>query len=145
MEYTVDYFINFFNSIPEDKWCINLFDDHSGRHCANGLLGVTNIHLPNPASSALQKIAAPLEIHWGQPKRRGETVTDIGEGYSTKIATINNGNTEEYQQWGPKVRVLAALRDIKRMQQHKEADKIIEEITNKEVWTEKEECTHKTT
>lgn len=126
MEYTVDYFINFFEVIPEHMWCAGSFLDLRGRSCGNGHLGVRL--KDNSVSFAMTEASLAIT-----PIFNALRVTDDGFhefrdhliGYSDKLAHINNGQTHEYQQATPKQRVLAALRDVKAMQL-KEADKLIE-------------------
>lgn len=36
MNYDVDYFINKFEAIPEEMWCVGLWVDSEGRKCALG-------------------------------------------------------------------------------------------------------------
>ncbi len=123
MEYTVDYFINFFEDVPEHCWCINTFTDHFGRSCANGLLGCSGGLMPfakTAASIAITPLIAMLPLTY-----KGLHVEDVTYGYSNKLAKINNGNVDQYQQATPKQRVLAALRDVKVIQVA-EADKLIE-------------------
>ncbi|WP_285011232.1 hypothetical protein [Pedobacter faecalis] len=40
MNYTLDYFIEKFEAIPEDKWTTNEFADEQGRCCAFGHCGM---------------------------------------------------------------------------------------------------------
>jgi hypothetical protein len=126
MEYNVDYFINFFKAIPEDKWCINFFEDEYGRRCANGHLGagrsiLYSILKATEGTAAIAALFRPLHVTCNGRSPIVDSRTD----YSDKLAEINNGNSAEYQQPTPKQRVLAALRDVKALQL-KEADKLIE-------------------
>ena len=34
--YNAQHFIDKFTAIPEEKWCIKMFTDEHGRHCAAG-------------------------------------------------------------------------------------------------------------
>lgn len=43
---TLPEFIAFFRSIPDEQWCVSLFTDRLGRHCARGHLG-TRIGVPD--------------------------------------------------------------------------------------------------
>lgn len=88
MKYTVDYFIKKFEAIPEELWCVNAF--HAGnKSCALGHC----MDVSNNAAACLSKI---LNYNVGQ---------------------INDGEANGYQQPTPKQRILAALHDIKQMQQ----------------------------
>lgn len=39
-----DFFIKYFERIPEDQWCIGVFQNDRGQHCALGHCGVTATH-----------------------------------------------------------------------------------------------------
>jgi len=99
--YTVDYFIDKFSKIPEDMWCVKTLGDMSGSHCALGHCDFGNTGVPKEAL-ALQKLLKPLENShcriWTTP-------------------WINDGLYPSYQQPTPKQRILAALNDIKKMQE----------------------------
>jgi hypothetical protein len=116
MTYDVDYFINKFQAIPEDKWIrLRLYHEDTGACCANGHCGVrAEGHIteeyPEEAKE-LQKVLAPLPVHY----TNGDPIEDAGN-YSKKAAYINNGIAKEYIQETPKQRILAALYDIKKMQ-----------------------------
>lgn len=109
--YTVDYFINKFQIIPENKWVVGDWG-FNGSHCANGHCGVaSNICTHGTVQSrALAKLFQLIRL------------TTIG-GHSfyayhwSRVAVVNDGQTNEYQQPTPKQRILAALYDIKKMQQ----------------------------
>lgn len=99
--YTVDWFINFFGAIPEDKWISNgdLWDGWSTRCAVGHCLKYGDIE-HTPESQALVRVMTPL---------RGAN--------SWWIYDINNGDDPRYQQPTPKLRILAALHDIKRQQE----------------------------
>lgn len=40
MKYTVDYFINKFNAIPEEQWCMGRLSDYQSGKCVLGHCGV---------------------------------------------------------------------------------------------------------
>lgn len=93
MKFTVDYFINKFKGIPSKKWIVGQFSDRKGRHCALG--------------------------HCGVRKARNTTVEGdeliylfSGSGYD--VASINDHPSPNFSQSGPRHRILAALRAIKR-------------------------------
>jgi hypothetical protein len=43
MEYTVDYFIEKFENVPEDAWGTGCCDDFEGHKCALGLCGLDSL------------------------------------------------------------------------------------------------------
>jgi len=118
--YTVDYFIKKFEAIPEDKWCEGAWSNSKGANCANGHCGIeANGLLKTNQSINLKKVFSPIVIH-------GETgilLTDSSNyDFSFKALYINDNSTKEYQQPTPKQRILAALYDIKKMQEPKHID-----------------------
>jgi len=112
--YNVDYFENKFQNIPEERWVTGVFNE-SGRSCANGHCGADNDNYVTPESRALQKVFSVLIItEDGIPVIDGRCQWIPAE-YSLKAAYINNGAADQYQQPTPKQRILAALRDIKKL------------------------------
>ena len=85
--YNVDYFIKKFEAIPESKWCTQKIDNGNGQYWALG-------HCDG----------------WGE-------FDSLSELLGGKAALTNNGNNPIYQQPTPKQRILAALYDIKKLQQ----------------------------
>jgi hypothetical protein len=94
--YTVDYFIEKFSN-PALKWHIGNYTDGNGAYCALGHCGWR---------VGSQRSAEAREF-WRL------TYGDFG----MDIPAINDGNAPEYQQSTPQERVLAALQDIKKLQQ----------------------------
>lgn len=104
--YDVDFFIKKFEAIPEDMWAISS-RFREGKRCAYGwcypsgyeayesMVGGCRTSDEEKSLTALIRILNP---EWG-------------------AATINNGIAKEYPQPTPKQRILAALYDIKKMQQ----------------------------
>lgn len=91
MDYTVDYFIEKFEKIPEEKWITGLYEDINGNHCALGWCGVKG--------DANDESAELTRLFWKIDK---------------SVIRVNDGILyAEYQQSTPKQRILAALRDIK--------------------------------
>lgn len=102
--YTVDYFINKFEAIPECLWLEREF--RRGQmacvmgHCAdvqeerNALEDLFKLH---------SHLFSPVEIY--------------GHGAWYFEQMVNNGDDPKYQQPTPKARILAALHDIKAMQE----------------------------
>jgi hypothetical protein len=114
--YDVDYFIRKFEAIPEE----NIIDGFQGYvvgvGCAYGQCkshdGVQDGN-QTPEGIALTKLMQSLPnltlVYYGE-----EFAIDP---YNGTPARINNGEVEQYQQPTPKQRILAALYDIKKMQQ----------------------------
>lgn len=106
MDYNVQYFIDKFSAIPELNWVERLLG-HDGHHCALGHCGVKALNLKgeilgdNPEANALAKLLYLVNA---------EKKTAYIVGY------INDGFHPQYQQRSPKQRILAALYDIKIMQ-----------------------------
>ena len=95
------YFINFFEAIPDERWCAGLQIAPDGQRCALGHL------LPEDEKFD--------EDHGSNEKN--EAVSRLfGGGYLTgggyKVAAINDGRNRRYQQPTPKARILAALHDL---------------------------------
>lgn len=88
MIYDVDYFINKFSSIPEEKWCTDKFTDHDKCYCALGFCGETDRSHTEESEALILLIM--------------------------NIVPINDGGHPIYQQPTPKQRVLAALNDLKK-------------------------------
>lgn len=120
MNYTVDYFISKFSDIPEHLWNVGHVSKSDGTHCAIG--HCDRLYYRDRNKSEIESL---IDIFQPMPSVKIICKTsynhyDIGsiirDGMS-KIAAINNGETEQYQQSTPKERILAALNDIKKMQQ----------------------------
>jgi hypothetical protein len=127
--FDVDFFINFFEPIPEENWCTGRFISDAGACCANGHIGVTMDNQERAIlgqieiAKQLQILLSPINLTtWCM----GFEIMDEGF-YSVKAAGINNGKAQEYQQPTPKQRILAALYDIKANQAVKEAESILEQ------------------
>lgn len=95
--YTVDYFIEKFEKIPHEMWCVTLLEDANGRHCAWGHLGV-------------QYMAHCNQTHEG--KAFGLLFYDN----LISVFQVNDGRHSMFQQDNPKDRMLAALHYIKSLQ-----------------------------
>lgn len=89
--YTVDYFIEKFNKIPEGLWSEFLHRDESPRQCAIGHCKLDG-----------ENRALGIDLFW--------------EVLKTGVGTVIHKRHPNYQQPTPKQRILAALRDIKQMQ-----------------------------
>lgn len=115
--YNVDYFIQKFSAIPESKWgCGDL--NKNGKSCALGLCGVEVndinykqnvgvVSISNPEGDALARLLKSIP----------ETGTlDLYQS----VYVINDSPSGKYPQPTPKQRILAALHDIKKMQEPKQ-------------------------
>lgn len=117
MNYDVDYFIKKFGNTKDNLWCAYSLHNGYGRACANGWCGSTfdkktdEVLFINTTeeSRALQPIFAHLSSSINNDAN--------SHSYSNIAAVINNGDDPRYQQPTPKQRILAALRDIKKLQQ----------------------------
>lgn len=124
MEYTVDYFLAYFQNTRDDKWCTDKLH-YDGKSCANGWCGVTSTANDDgkqsfwvtPESQALAIVFSCLAT---------EDIKDDDYRYSNIAAVINNGYDERYPQPTPKQRILAALRDIKVMQDAQATSPVVE-------------------
>lgn len=89
--YSVDYFINFFDSIPEARWMTGSWhNEDKTQFCAMG--------------------------HLGSDSSRGATreARDLGYILGCNPASINDGKNKYYQQAHPKHRIMAALFDVRK-------------------------------
>lgn len=111
MNYSVQFFIDKFSAIPEDRWVIGEFSDFSDNNncCALGHCGVRNNMgtLEGTALGKLFKILCPDDSF---------------------VAQVNDGEATQYGQQTPKTRILAALYDIKSLQE-KPAQPMYQDLT----------------
>lgn len=128
--YTVDYFIDKFQAIPENEWTTHTHSDCNGRKCALG-------HCLTPEALAI------FERQW-KVEGSASRVPLSEEYYAIQVLCphihwINNDEDPDYQQATPKARVLAALADIKAGQQRYQQVEIsdppvyIEDIIQEEI------------
>lgn len=115
--YTVDYFIKKFEAIPEDSWCTGQFVDHfSGQRCAQGhcLMNYKN----NEAIDDRLDAWCRLNFKVLHPDVDTEIYhfLELFESANINVADVNNGNHFCFTQPTPKQRILAALYDIKNLQ-----------------------------
>lgn len=108
-DYTVDYFIEKFSKIPEGMWITGDFG-RGGVHCAGGHCGCTYSKESTDEAMALAHLIGKLPL-----VRHNGGYSDI---IYDNIVCINYGHTQ-YQQNTPKQRILAALYDIKKLQENK--------------------------
>lgn len=117
MIYDVDYFINKFEAIPEEKWTPNA-TACAYTHCGQYLGGYKT---ECPALSELFKTIH----HLSENQKKRDEVGDTYHGWSYLVACINDNNhlnDTPYKQPTPKQRILAALYDIKAMTEPKDID-----------------------
>jgi len=112
MEYTVDYFLNKFSSIPEELWTWGNFE-LNGQSCAAGHCGIRDANKLNAEANSLIELFSKLKLSpvFG--------VSFYGNKLYDTVAVINDGHCAEYNQETPKKRILAALNDVKKMQEPK--------------------------
>lgn len=149
----VQYFIEKFEAIPEEKWCVDVLSSEDGKFCANGhcnvrpsgfaffnhhIMQFSSLHNLTDESRALQKVFSKLKVHYRIELLIDGTITDgwhTGHPpeYSIIAAEINNNLVAEYQQETPKQRILAALRDIQLLEEQNRAvekvQSIVDEVT----------------
>lgn len=94
MEYTVNYFIRKFEAIPEEMWCVGAYT-YGDRHCAYGHCGIDKSF--DEADALFWMFTSNLNAQ------------------SSPIS-VNDGKCPAYKQPTPKQRILAALYDIKKLQ-----------------------------
>lgn len=106
--YDVDYFIKKFENIIDELWTSGSLT-FGNKHCSLGHCGV---HF-SVIDGMTQEAKALVNLFDLLPKQDGfrSTLSPI---------TINDGHHNMYTQYTPKERILAALYDIKAMQQPKE-------------------------
>lgn len=93
-KYDVNYFIAKFEAIPEGLWCTGEFNNGRGQFCAMGHCGDDVDKVAPPECRALKALF----------RRDGGTAI---------ITEINDGLNPSRPEPTPKLRILAALRDIK--------------------------------
>lgn len=103
--YDVDYFIKKFEAIPEDKWCTGSLGGN-GKHCALGHCGMTRtIDATYEATMLAELFVKYLRVHKFEYDWVFHTVYPI------------NDSKLKYNLPTPKQRILAALHDIKKLQE----------------------------
>lgn len=107
--YNVDYFIKKFEAIPEALWNnFSQYDSETNTFCAFGHCRTRILHCGNTDGADSMEGRSLIEMFnsAGFDVHSGNWITDV-----------NNGRSFNYQQPTPKQRILAALYDIKKMQQ----------------------------
>lgn len=120
MEYDVNFFINKFEAIPENKWCVRQWRSFMGQYCAQWhCMTDKTITYLTKKSIILDNgpYYKPTEKETNTILAEVKALTKIFGKSNTYIADINNGDDPEYQQDTPKKRILAKLYDIKKLQE----------------------------
>lgn len=112
--YTVDYFIEKFEAIPEEKWTTGELVREGGCMCVLGHCGLSDPvkDYVNPTAEAL----ALGNILLQHDRIKARTREDISEGPAIEACwQLNDSGHDIYgfTEPTPKQRILAALRDIK--------------------------------
>lgn len=94
-KHDIDYFIKFYEEIPEDEWTTGVYHTKDGKkHCA---LGHCDTYTDSPVSS-----------------RKAFDLNQITTGvHRPFVPFVNDGHDPRYKQETPKQRILAYLNDIK--------------------------------
>jgi hypothetical protein len=90
-KFTVDYFIDKFERLPDSEWCTGTLYNGRGQKCAVG-------HCPYSDEYKFEE---------------REALWTLFKAILVMPAQVNDAHSPKYQQPSPKARVLAALRDIK--------------------------------
>jgi hypothetical protein len=132
MKYTVDYFIQKFEAIPEDKWTTGTFMNTVLKNrCALGhtlsantilLLDKYGVNESGGCNYPIsEKDKAPGGI-FHEAYCLSILFNESGRIGSEMVIVINNGADPRYKQPTPQQRILAALHDIKKLQQSQHED-----------------------
>ncbi len=124
--YTVDYFIKKFEAISEKFFEIRDWGNGEKR-CTNGHCGM---HHSNVDEGTLEAKGLNILFKDVQLTPFNPCNFPYMSYWWYKTAAINDGRTKEYQQPTPKQRILAALYDIKKMEDEK-FNKEVKELQEK--------------
>lgn len=127
--YTIEYFIEKFEKIPENKWCVDVLGNHLGQRCAQG-------HCMRDAEiKYLQSLhnKINLDIYIKTMRNINKEVRALNAIFGEDsdgliIAQINNSDHNDYTQYHPKQRVLAALKDLLKQ---KETESVVNSVCSK--------------
>lgn len=139
MNYDLNYFLKKFAAIPDHKWTTGTFQ-FEGQKCAMGHC------LPDDYIEKINNAGVVYELHRTTPKclykpTAEECKTVLKELYelaklidpqspnngTEQIILINNGYHPNYKQKTPKARILAALHDVKKLQEKDQKPKEVKE------------------
>ena len=98
--YTVDYFIEKFEALSDDRFCVGMLHDMNGRYCGLGHC-VDEDGFPGDEYNAIMEIFPRCDDRFD----------------NHPFAKISDGEDPRYRQSTPKARILAALWDVKAAQQ----------------------------
>lgn len=93
-KYTVLYYIEKFSAIPDEQWTESEYNDGE-KYCALGHCGEIDSDSRTDESAALD---------------------EIFNKYDLRVSLVNDGKCAKYNQDTPKARILAALIDIRNME-----------------------------
>lgn len=114
MEYTIDYFIDKFQKIPDDKWMVGGLGEFD-KNCAMGFCG-------GYSSMETQQLAS-MFMSWHNRYTYLVSWEPVRYVYTVNDNLSINGKCYFDSDTTPKARILAALYDIKKMQQEKDEPK----------------------
>lgn len=122
MKYDVTYFIEKLSAIPDALWKMHGSGYAGEPRCANGhCMGVGCSDLTEETAD-LCVVFDTLKYHNKYTGKEINNRASYPGRYSFAADQINNGMVIEYQQPTPKARILAALHDIKKLQQPAHGD-----------------------
>jgi hypothetical protein len=94
-KYDANYFIQKFEQISDDLWTESGYSD-GDKHCALGHCG---------------------ELNSSEPTVESENLDSLFSKHDLRVSLVNDGMCSRYTQESPKTRILAALYDIKVMEE----------------------------
>lgn len=95
----IDFFIEKFKAIPDNKWCTGILKDFYGRHCALGHCGSYS--------------EAGVQVETVESQTLGKLFLEKFNDRCA-VANINDGHYSMFIQPTPKARILAALKWLKK-------------------------------
>lgn len=116
--YTVDYFIKKFEAIPENLWCV-MSRAKDNQRCALGWCYPTS---EEAKASQLWNYSQTSQ----EEKELNAFIRLINPSWAA--GGVNNGIYPQYSQPTPKQRILAALNDIKAMQEKEQKPERIKTV-----------------
>lgn len=127
MTYTIDYFLDKFSKIPEELWCIKALQNFSEGFEQRCFIGWCY-----PAGVDVEK-QSEQGIYCEENMASARLFTKL----KSLRSEINNGEDPKYQQPTPRQRILAALRDIKALQDVE--TKVVPEVKERIVYVMRDE------
>jgi hypothetical protein len=78
---TIEEFYNFFNGIPDNKWCVKRLFTSNGKACALGLISKKGI-----MDSVVMRLSLPFNVNVGDIKdNRNNFFLDLGDTPKERI------------------------------------------------------------